>query len=69
MKKVEKNCEVLKKNHKTLNNFKKNMLMLTVKTNQLKTSLLNVMKELKLLKLKLKVGKTYYQIQKRWLQS
>ena len=45
------------------------MLMHIVKTNQLKKSLLNEMKELKLLKLKLKVGKIYYQIQKKWLMN
>ena len=43
------------------------MLMHIVKINQLKKSLLNEMKELKLLKLKLKVGKTYYQTLKKWL--
>ena len=43
------------------------MLMHIVKINLLKMSQLNVMKELKLLKLKLKVGKIYYQIQKKWL--
>ena len=50
---------MLSVNEKSQNikNFKKNMLTLIVKTNLLKKSLLKEMKELKLLKLKLKVGK------------
>ena len=60
--------ELLSVNEKSQNikHFKKNMLMHIVKINLLKMSQSNVMKELKLLKLKLKVGKIYYQIQKKW---
>ena len=42
-----------------LNNFKKNMPMHIARINQLKMNLLSEMKELKPLKLKLKVGKIY----------
>jgi len=54
------------KNHKTLDNFKKNMQTHIVKINLLKMSQSNVMRELKLLKQKLIVGKIYYPIQKKW---
>ena len=42
------------------------MQIVLAKTNLLKKNQLKEMKELKLLIQKLKVGKTYFQIQKKW---